>query len=138
MGFPEIESTRDSGSPKENAAVGNKQDSTAPTTTDENTNSGPTTSGGLGEVERGSEHTGSPSGGHPQSETGDAWVLARILPTDKKDFRIKMVESGATVLVSEDIVQEAILSEISLDVNNEIRVYCGSNTGTVERMTPNQ
>ena len=49
-----------------------------------------------------------------------------------------MVESGATVPVSEDVIQEAMLSGMSLEVNNEIHVHFIGITGTVERMTPNQ
>ena len=52
----------DNSSSKHTSAMGNEHDSTATTTTDRNTNSGPTTIGGQSEVEAESPRTGSPSG----------------------------------------------------------------------------
>ena len=123
MGIPETESTMDNGSLNENSAVGSKQDSAAATTTDGNTESEPSASRGLGEVEAEGEQSGSSSDGHPQSETGDAWVLARTTCNDKGNFKLKMVVGEATISVSQDVLQEAMLSGMSLEVDEQSRVY---------------
>ena len=49
-----------------------------------------------------------------------------------------MVIVETTIRVSEDVVQEAMLAEMSLEIEGQIRGYFIDSTGTVERMTPNQ
>ena len=156
----------DSGSSKDTSAVGNEQDSTATTTADRNTNSGTTTSGGLGEVEAESPHTDIPSvrpatgedaesGAAQRSGRGDVEgenaytgsssggsgsvntrVLARITCNDKAKFTVKTIVGNATISVSEDVVQEAMLSGVPLDIDEQIRVYFIDSMGTGEKMTP--
>ena len=64
--------------------------------------------------------------------------LARNSSKDEKDFKIKEVVGEATISLLQEGVGVALGLGVSLEVNDEIRVYFIGDTGIVERVTPNQ